>query len=141
VSPVDVSVGETTGDLGHPGYRHHYTAVVGRDDLAFEPSVAFNARLGPHRNLVSYKSPEMFGPAEPALEPWARDLELVATRRANFLAVDRRRDRLARRREGVEVDPTFAVHGHDYVPGAQLNVDQFETGGLENGRGDALYVV
>jgi len=71
----------------------------------------------------------------------ARDFELVPARRSNSLTVDRSRYRLARRREGVQVDSTVAVNRHYDVAGSELDVHEIEASGLKQRRGDALYVI
>ncbi len=84
---------------------------------------------------------EVLGPAQPALQARARDFELVPARRSNSLTVDRSRYRLARRREGVQVDSTVAVNRHYDVAGSELDVHEIEASGLKQRRGDALYVI
>ena len=90
---------------------------------------------------MANEPPEVLGPAEPPLQARAGDLELVPARRSNSLTVDRGRNRLARRCEGVKVDSALTVNRHDDVSGSDLDVDKIQASGLKQRRGDALYVI
>ena len=115
---------------GSDALSHDDALVIGGDDLSLEPALAADAGHRAEGCSLAYEPAEVVGPAKPPLQAGAGNLELVASRRADALAVERSRDLLAHRRRGVEIDPALAVDRHDDVPGSKLDVDQLETCGL-----------